>query len=55
MEDAEYSTLYDLLVGDSSVNVKVGFDTYTAVILGVILFLAITGAMVLSGSLIKSL
>jgi hypothetical protein len=52
MEDA---SLYDLLIGEDGVDVNITFDTYTAIVLGVVLFLAISGALLLSGSLIKTL
>ena len=52
MNDA---SLYDLLLGDEVVDVNIKFDTYTAIVLGIVMFLAISGAFLLSGSLIKNL
>ena len=52
MNDA---SLYDLLIGEEGVDVNIKFDTYTAIVLGIVMFLAISGAFLLSGSLIKNL
>lgn len=53
-EIMETTSLYDLLIGEDGVDVNVQFDVRTALILGIVLFLAISGSIVLSGSLLKS-
>jgi len=50
----ETTSLYDLLIGEDGVDVNVQFDVRTALILGIVLFLAISGSIVLSGSLLKA-
>ena len=50
----ETTSLYDLLIGEDGVDVNVKFDVRTALILGIVLFLAISGSIVLSGSLLKA-
>jgi len=49
----EETSLYDLLIGDEGVDVNIKFDVQTAVILGIVIFLAISASMILSGSLLK--
>lgn len=48
------TSLYDLLIGEEGVDVNIKFDVQTAMILGIILFLAISASMVLSASLIRA-
>tara|TARA_R110000751_G_scaffold128883_4_gene230953 strand:- start:3108 stop:3260 length:153 start_codon:yes stop_codon:yes gene_type:complete len=47
------TSLYDLLIGEEGIDVNIKFDIQTAVILGIVIFLAISASMLLSSSLMK--
>ena len=50
MEDTSF---YEMLIGEEGIDVNIKFDVQTAVILGIVIFLAISASMILSGSLLK--